>query len=729
VLREEQVDLRRERARAGRFRIAKRDGKGYFGSYGVANPITGGQYTVTIRGFDVGDNRCTCPDYKSNTLGTCKHIEAVLASVAAEAPPNVRRRKAAVARPEVVLDYGERLALRLRLPPRHSDDLAQLARRFFDERGLWKAGDEFGAFEECARQTSEEILIDPEAYDYIDRAVELRMMAEREREWLAELDAGRTPDVLRDLLKTPLYDYQLRGAIFAACRGRAILGDDMGLGKTVQALAAAEILARLRNIQSVLVVAPASVKYQWDDEIHRLTDRTVQVIDGDRDERAALYGQPAFYRLVNYEQATRDLDRLNASTTDLVVLDEAQRIKNWEAKTSRAIKKLHGRYALVLTGTPLENKLEELYSIVQFVDDRRLGPAFQFLHDHRIEDEQGQLTGYRSLDAIRDKLAPIFLRRTRADVLSQLPERTDTIRYVELRPEQREPYDEQRRALVRLLAKPFLTDLDRKRILSCLTNLRLICDSTFLYDKATHVSPKLEEFAEVIAELMANPQHKAVVFSQWETMLREAAAVLDRLGVGCALLHGRIPGPERKSLIEQFRTDAGCRIFLSTDAGGTGLNLQNADTVIHLEMPWNPAVLEQRAGRVHRMGQERAVSVISLVTHGTIEERIVQVMQQKRALFAGLFASDSDEVDFAALGQPALVEAVREVVGEAPAVTQPDAAAARMNLATASVQFLEALADVIASEAPALAPELAARATRSLQAILSALDRGESPAE
>src|SRR5207248_8286760 len=133
------------------------------------------------------------------------------------------------------------------------------------------------------------------------------------------------------------------------------------------------------------------------------TDRPVQVIDGTIEERRAQYVQPTFYRLVNYEQATRDLDALNAWQPDLVVLDEAQRIKNWEAKTSRAVKKLRSRYALVLTGTPLENKIEELYSIVAFVDDRRLGPAFQFLHDHRILDDKGNLVGYRNLAAIREK--------------------------------------------------------------------------------------------------------------------------------------------------------------------------------------------------------------------------------------------------------------------------------------------------------------------------------------
>lgn len=560
-------------------------------------------------------------------------------------------------------------------------------------------------------------------------------MLAKEREWLGALESeprpsgsgcllpdGRGSEVLDNLLKHPLYDYQLRGAIFAACRGRTILGDDMGLGKSIQALAAAEILARTRGIAKVLVVAPASVKYQWDAEIRKFTDRPVQIIDGSIEERRAQYTQPTFYRLVNYEQATRDLDALNAWQPDLVVLDEAQRIKNWEAKTSRAVKKLRSRYALVLTGTPLENKIEELYSIVAFVDDRRLGPAFQFLHDHRILDEKGNLVGYRNLAAIREKLSPIFLRRTRADVLGQLPDRTDKIVFVELAPEQRLLYDEQRRALVRLITKPYLTDVDRKRILSCLANLRMVCDSTYLLDKQTNVSPKLEEFAELVAELLTDPAHKAVVFSQWETMLQKTAERLDGLGVGHTLLHGRIPGKDRKALIDRFHSDPACRVFLSTDAGGTGLNLQAADTVINLEVPWNPAVLEQRVARVHRMGQSRPVRVVHLVARDTIEERVLRAIERKTALFEGLFAGDADEVDFAALGTPTFLETVRGLVDEEPSATASPADDPRLKLAMAGVQFLEALAAVLAAERHAIPQEMATRGKAALRMILEALD-------
>ena len=704
MLREEQIDIRRQRARNAGLVIENTGGKQVFSDYRVTNPQSGGQYAVAIRGFDTGDNTCTCPDFKSNTLGTCKHIEGVLEKLSQDSPHSVRKRKATITRPEITLDYtAHQLRLRLQLPARHSDQLSRLAARFFDKAGFALPGLNHAELVDAVESVPEQVTVMSDALDFIGRENERTLMAAREKVLLRELESGDEESSLRTLLKIPLYDYQLRGAVFMACRGRTILGDDMGLGKTIQTMAAIEILARERGVNRVLVIAPASVKYQWETEIRKFTDRPVQVVEGLKDAREELYAGECFYKLVNYEQVVRDLDLLNKWEPHVVVLDEAQRIKNWESKTSRAVKKLISPYAMVLTGTPLENKLEELYSIVQFVDDRRLGPAFEFLHEHRALDEKGNLVGYQHLERIRERLAPILLRRTRSEVLTQLPARTDSTIFVELKPEQKAPYDEQVVALARLLQKGLLTDVDRKRILACVSNMRLICDSTFLFDKTTHVSPKLEEFRAVVEELMSSGEHKAVIFSQWETMLNQAAETLQELGVGYALLHGGMSGKERKAVMARFR-EADCRMFLSTDAGGVGLNLQEADTVMSLELPWNPAVLEQRIARVHRMGQKRPVRVINFVTRHSIEERVMASLEAKRSLFGSVFDGDSDAVDFAAVGGTTFLDGVREVVGlerspppepkvvaRAPVSVRDEATPANGDVTEAVLRLLEAL--------------------------------------
>src|SRR5438067_10763057 len=315
------IDIRRQRARAGHFRIENLGKNRVFSDYRVTNPESGGQYEVHVRGFEVGDNACTCPDFKSNTLGTCKHIEAVLDHLKDELPPHLQKKKAVVNRPEIYLHYGEQLQLGIHLPPRHSDKLGQLAARFFDDKGLWSGRGRYEDLVAEVERVPEEVIVLSDALDFVDREVERAGMLAREQEWLRQLEAG-TLDL--KLLDVPLYDYQTRGALFLACRGRSILGDDMGLGKTVMTLAAVELLARERGIRRVLVVAPASVKYQWEGEIKKFTRRAVQVIEGGPDARKDQYAEPTFYRLVNYEQVVRDRPLINDWKPDLIVLDEAQ---------------------------------------------------------------------------------------------------------------------------------------------------------------------------------------------------------------------------------------------------------------------------------------------------------------------------------------------------------------------------------------------------------------------
>jgi hypothetical protein len=338
---------------------------------------------------------------------------------------------------------------------------------------------------------------------------------------------------------------------------------------------------------------------------------------------------------------------------DLVILDEAQRIKNWRTKTAQMVKSLTGRYAFVLTGTPLENRIDELYSIFQFLDPRILGPLWHF-NDRFYELEQRpngsyKVLGYKNLDELRAIVSPYALRRTRAEVLKDLPSRTDNNFFVEMTDPQWRAYNEFRETLAKLIAKAQrvpLTPKERELLLMCLVKMRLICNALALHDKELppkereRTSPKLGELEEILTEEIASNGHKAVVFSQWANMLALTEPIIQRVGLGYVKLTGDVPSAKRGGLIEQFFNDPHCRVFLSTDAGGVGLNLQAASLVINLDLPWNPAVLEQRIARAHRHGQQQSVQVINLIAKDTIEERMLDTLAAKRGVFASVFGAE-----------------------------------------------------------------------------------------
>ena len=674
MLIEQQIAERQARADSAVVRVLERPAGSAYGDYKIKSG-SGRSYRVAVRGPGLFENYCSCPDFAVNTLGTCKHIEAMLLRLRQRHRKTLETAAYKRTRASISLQYGDTIEVRLHLPASLSPALRSLAAEYFDPAGLLRREHyrQFAKVLEAFRNADDQAVVYSDALEYVDRENELAEGLELERKLLEKLKRGQDPPA--GVLKTKLLPYQTRGALFAACRGRVVLADDMGLGKTVQALAAAELLRRRKGIERVLVIAPASVKYQWKTEIEKFTDLPAQVIDGLLPRRQALYASPAFFTLTSYELVLKDVRYMHELKPDLIILDEAQRIRNWATATARTIKQLKSRYAFVLTGTPLENKLEELFSVVEFVDGRRLGPAFRFLHEHRMEDENGHLLGYRGLDRIHAQMAPVLLRRTRAEVLKELPERTDQIFRVPLTPEQAEPYYEQSDILAALMRKwekqGWLSEIDQKRILCCIQNMRMLCNSTFLFDKETHHSPKLQEFREILRELAIEENRKVVVFSEYERMTYLAGEELRKLGIGFVSLHGGVPSRQRGALIEKFRNDPACKVFLSTDAGGVGLNLQAASAVVNFEPPWNPARLEQRIGRVHRLGQSRPVHVIHMLTTDSIEERVWETLRLKKSLFAGVFDSPTGEVSFAKLGRKTVLQAVKEIFADQPADPNP----------------------------------------------------------
>lgn len=453
-----------------------------------------------------------------------------------------------------------------------------------------------------------------------------------------------------ELLKAELLPYQLDGIAFAVGAGRAILADDMGLGKTIQGIGIAELLAREAGISKVLIVCPASLKSQWRSEIRRFSSRDCQLVLGSAAERVGQYDNGCFFTICNYEQVLRDVPAIEKVRWDLIILDEGQRIKNWESKTSGVVKMLKSSFALVLSGTPLENRLDDLFSVTEFIDDRRLGPAFRFLNRHRVVDEKGKVLGYKNLGELRKRLEPILLRRTRSSVMRDLPPRTTEVVRIAPTEEQADLHRANLRIVSSIVRKPYINEMDLLRLRKALLMCRMSADSTFLVDKqAPGYSSKLEALDDLLGSLLAEEDRKVILFSEWTTMLGLIEPLIEKRGAQYVRLDGSVPQKQRQQLVQRFQKDPDCRLFVATNAGAMGLNLQAANTVVNVDLPWNPAMLEQRVARAHRMGQKRPVQVFVLVTEGTIEESLLATLSAKHELALAALDAES-EVDAVDLG-------------------------------------------------------------------------------
>jgi superfamily II DNA or RNA helicase len=638
------VEERRERSRTERMQVRSLDESRPWTDYRVTSAASGRSHRVALRGMAPGLSYCTCPDFRRNTLGTCKHVLRVQSRVQRRFPAAVLRRPYQRRGFSVYVHYGAERELRLGLPAASLEPAAEAI--VAPLRGVPSADPvELLRRVRQLEQLGHDVTLYPDA----EECLQEQLFRSRIGGLVAEIraDPGAHP-LRKELLAVELLPYQLDGIAFAAGAGRAILADEMGLGKTIQGIGVAELLRREAGIERVLVVCPASLKSQWRREIERFSGASCQLVMGASRERPAQYRNPCFFTIVNYEQVMRDVASVESVRWDLVILDEAQRIKNWEAKTSRVVKALRARFALALTGTPLENRLDELYSVVEFVDERRLGPAFRFFPRHRTLSETGAVLGYENLTELRSALAPVLLRRTRASVSQDLPRRTTEFVRVTPTREQLALHGGFMQTVASVLRKRFLNEMDLLRLRKALLGCRLAADSTALVDKRLpgH-SSKLERLEELLPQLLRDQERKIVLFSEWTSMLDLVETRLRKWKARFVRLDGSVSQRKRQALVDGFGADASCALFLTTNAGATGLNLQAADTVVNVDLPWNPALLEQRISRVHRMGQKRPVQVFVLITEDTLEEQLLGTLSAKHELAWAVLDPDSqvDAVD------------------------------------------------------------------------------------
>lgn len=656
-----QIALRRQQAEKENFAISQIDEKFCPGEYRVGNFATRNTYKVVYRGMDSVWNYCSCLDFKTAQLGTCKHLEAVKLWI------KEKRKKVyqdAPAYSSVYVNYKGPRCIKIRFGEDHAEMLERLAKDYFDENGVIRedAYGKFDVFLQAAKAIDKNFRCYDDALDFI--------LEKREKIIRQQLiEKKYTDEALDSLLEVTLYPYQREGVRFAVKAGKAIIADEMGLGKTIQAIAAAEIYLREGMADSVLVVCPTSLKYQWKKEIEKFTggdtltahaegigntteySPKVIVVEGTPYRRQQLYKSVAPYKIVSYHTMSNDIREFGQLTTDVLIMDEIQRLKNWDTLISKAARKIKSRYSVLLSGTPMENKVEELFANMELVDQFCLGPYYKFRDEHILFDsESGAIIGYKNLNAIGEQIKDKLIRRTKKGVQLQLPKRSDQYILVPMTSAQADYHSEFKWEVAKIRSKyqkfHFISEQDRKRLMLLLGQMRMVADSTFILEQnlKTRSDVKIAEVMNLLENIFESGNEKVVIFSEWERMTRLVAIELEKRNIRYEYLNGSIPAKQRGELVENFNSLPESRVFISTDAGSTGLNLQVASTLINLDLPWNPAVLEQRIARIFRLGQERPVQILNLVSKNSIEEGMIAKLRFKTSMFEGVLDGGADSV-------------------------------------------------------------------------------------
>ena len=451
--------------------------------------------------------------------------------------------------------------------------------------------------------------------------------------------AGEHVPVLPSTLQAELRDYQIEGFAWlsrlAHWGAGACLADDMGLGKTVQAIA---VMLEQAAHGPCLVVAPTSVCHNWEVELTRFAPTlNVHRLSAASDRSALVAGlSPGDVLVASYGLLHQESEQLAGRSWQMVVFDEAQALKNTETKRAQASQRIDAAFRVALTGTPIENYLDELWSLFNTINPGLLGSRDAFQKRFVTPIEGGR--GGNAREALRALIRPFILRRTKSAVLSELPPRTELTVEVE-QPEQERAFYEalRRKALEALETLPEDAPGQRKiHILAEITRLRRACCHPRLIDPQTQLAgAKLAVFLDLVDELVRN-RHKALVFSQFVGHLEIVRQALEQRGVHYQYLDGSTPTRQREQRVSAFQGGDGELFLISLKAGGVGLNLTAADYVIHLDPWWNPAVEDQASDRAHRIGQQRPVTVYRLIVRDSIEEQIVRLHRTKRDLAADL---------------------------------------------------------------------------------------------
>lgn len=664
-IREQALTDRQERSKSDRFTPIR--GDMFKGDHQVISRDKR-EYIVCFHAPENVVGHCSCPDYLTNGLGVCKHMLFMADFLKAE--PGFKAQTASEIFPFIDI-YWDSLACAPRLFCQRMDmemtDLKPIIAKYFNDPG-----------EFIGKDIS--LIMGLMLRLHGDRRVRIRegllkRVDHRLQTLQLEKMAGRP---IRQIpLARPLYPFQKNGVEFGLLKTGVLIGDEMGLGKTVQAIAMALTKKEVFGFSKILVITLASLKDQWKQEIEQVSSDTACLIQGSPAQRRTLYqNEDHLFKITHYESVLRDVGVISAFNPDIIILDEAQRIRNFSTRTAEAVKRLPKKHAIVLTGTPLENKPEDLYSVVQFLDPYLFTPLWKFARDHFLipRTRKATIAGFKNLDQLREKLKDFLIRRTREDVMEDLPHGVVNNYYIDLAPEQKKIHDNHAGRLGSLLRKKFLAPMDIRVIQTLLLHMRMVCNSTFLIDRKTQVSPKLRELASIIDEVVTQNQRKMVIFSEWTAMTFLVARHLSEAGIGFVEVSGKVDGTKRKALADQFSRDLDCQVFLSTDAGSAGLHLGaagSAHCMVNVELPWDSHRAQRRQQRMQPPensgnGENQpsgSIHIINLIGRSSIEEKILAGTDMETDLVTGLFDQGQDLAELSEDQRALLLNQLKMLLG------------------------------------------------------------------
>jgi SNF2 family DNA or RNA helicase len=527
-------------------------------------------------------------------------------------------------------------------------DLDRIARlvQLFDEIGIKKLDDH-----KEKKPLWNLVTIDPKAFDGLPVAF---TMSDKLLEIRSQM-LGQTqiiPSPIPKEVKADLRPYQAEGVHWLE-RLRlmylnGILADDMGLGKTVQAITAITQNKNKNKDAKTLIVCPTSLLYNWKEELHRFNPKLKAiVVDGIPSQRKKVLGKLDEYDVIitSYTLLQKDIETYSQMSLSYAILDEAQHIKNRGTRNAKSVKMIQAAHRLILTGTPIENSLDEMWSLMDF-----LMPGFLSTYDRFVENYI-RVTGEQhaqNIEYLRRKVSPFILRRMKSDVLQDLPPVSEIVYHCQLSDVQMELYKSYaasaRDELVKLVERDGF-DKVQIHVLATLTRLKQICchPAIFAKEKAEMGDSSKYDMLLELLQTLVESNHKTVIFSQYTRMLQIMREDFEQRGIPFSYLDGSTKN--RLDIVKEFNENAKIPVFLvSLKAGGTGLNLVGADTVIHYDMWWNPAVENQATDRVHRLGQKNSVSSYKLITLNTIEEKIVEMQRRKKGLVKKVVSCDDEAI-------------------------------------------------------------------------------------